>query len=593
MVPAGAACGYRGCPLPSGHVCPCEATALNGKRQHKPPSHWDLATVDHHPQLTKKKLKSLPQDTARCPRVTVWYLSELDVPKFWHGIALRACPRQGMLVRFMAMAEGHPEQDLWVVPFKDEWAWGHVNEQASGLARSRPQANLEQLQPMGRAYLQGARGWALDYHACVDALRSLHSRMQASGWAHENVVVSLEGIGQAGLTYIVDLAIKLLKRVPLAKWSNHVWPSHGDWSSRLQVSHSPTMLLELLQLVQRDVIKWPKGAREVLVKLAGAPVYTSSVPLPPAVGAGACFVCGFKADVGHPHLRDALLCSVCQQRFADSIWECDSELLCYRCLGCAHEGAAPHGCRSCGSSLCESCVFTLHGPLGLQDARMQRFSMGATCPVCKKQSDPSAPAGMDVRVVCCACRQEWHPRCHCPPLTSLPGPSQRWLCVNCVISGPPRLSSWSMIGCALCEARGGLEPSRLSLRADEPICHGRFDHKAACKKLNANVDAVNVALNACSGVLSQSDLERIAACARERNGVTVASYCDGEKHTTLRCPTLPYLMLCCCTPHCFTLSTVVTWQARALSSAFCCELAFACVATCPSRSMRMLGVSAE
>ena len=159
---------------------------------------------------------------------------------------------------------------------------------------------------------------------------------------------------------------------------------HGDWSLRLCVSHSPTALLELLQLAQQHVIKWPEGAREVLVKLAGTPTYAScGAKVLVAVGASMCFVCGHDAEESHPHLKAALLCSVCQQRFTDSIWECDSELLGYRCLGCAHEGAAPHGCRSCGSSLCERCVFTLHGPLGLQDARMQRFSMSVTCPVCK------------------------------------------------------------------------------------------------------------------------------------------------------------------------------------------------------------------
>ena len=541
VVPAGAACGYRGCPLPSGHFGSCQAAAVDGKRRQKPTAHFDT-TVE---RPAKQKLK-LSQDTTRRPLVTVWYLSELGLPEFWHGMVLRACPRRGMLVRFTAMAEGHPERELWVVPFEDEWAWGHGSEQTSGLARSRPQAAREQLQPMCRAQLQGARGWALDYVACVDALSSLRKQIQASGWMQGiSVDISLEGIGHAGLTYLVDVSTQLLKRVPPARWNNRQWPSHGDWSLRLCVSHSPTVLLDLLQLAQRHVIKWPEGAREVLVKLAGTPTYAScGVKALVAVGANACFVCGHEAEDNHPHLKAALLCSVCQQRFTDSIWECDSELLCYRCLGCAHEGAAPHGCRSCGSSLCERCVFTLHGPLGLQDARMQRFSMGVTCPVCKLESDPSAPAGMDVRVVCCACRQEWHPRCHCPPLTSLPGPSQRWHCAHCVISGPPKIPSWSMLGCALCEARGGLEPSRLPLRADESIPHSRFDHQAACTKLNANVDATNAALNACSGVLSQSDLDRIAACVRERNGVTVVSYCDGEKPRSAcavqRCPTLRY-----------------------------------------------------
>ena len=85
-----------------------------------------------------------------------------------------------------------------------------------------------------------------------------------------------------------------------------------------------------------------------------------------------------------------------------------------------------------------------------------------------------------------------------------------------------------MLGCALCEARSELEPSGLPLRAGDAVPHSSFDHEAARRRLNANVDATNAALDSCNVVLSQCDLQQIAAHARERHGITVVSHCDGK-----------------------------------------------------------------
>ena len=211
------------------------------------------------------------------------------------------------------------------------------------------------------------------------------------------------------------------------------------------------------------VVRWPEAkSRAVRIRLSGyagshGELICNDQPLPNGASmiAACCFACGHTNALGqHPRIPRLRVCGVCAQRFERSDWSRDDELLGNRCDGCAHKGCARHGCRSCGASLCERCLYVIHGSAVLGDARMRRFTIDATCPACGLESDGAAPPGLDKRVVCDGCHQEWHPRCHAPPLTlPLPGASAKWLCADCIVAGVPKVASWSLSSCALCEQR--------------------------------------------------------------------------------------------------------------------------------------------
>ena len=190
-------------------------------------------------------------------------------------------------------------------------------------------------------------------------------------------------------------------------------------------------------------------------------------------------------------------------------------------------GSEPHGCRGCSASLCERCIWLLDGPSALAAARKRRFSKGTECPSCLTAIDRRAPLGLEVRVVCDGCGLEWHPRCHFPQLDTIPGGSQRWLCVNCIVVGTPSVASWSMLSCHLCINGKGARRST-TLRRESVIAR-RFDHAAAMRQLNSNVDVANQEHRR-KGRMSLSDgqVAQIAVRAAARGGLHVVSYCDGK-----------------------------------------------------------------
>jgi len=77
---------------------------------------------------------------------------------------------------------------------------------------------------------------------------------------------------------------------------------------------------------------------------------------------------------------------------------------------------------TCGGSLCERCLFLLHGAEELLAARTRRLDC-TVCPGCHssdEEPDPDPPDAEEASsyVLCCdGCRQEWHPRCHMPPVS--------------------------------------------------------------------------------------------------------------------------------------------------------------------------------
>ena len=480
---------------------------------------------------------------ARCPRITVWYSEDNGHAKAWHGVVAGVCRENGLLVRFAGGTAAN--EDYWVSATEDEWAWGHAYADGrtparKGIARARPPARkVEQaLAPFEAAPQVGLRGWPVAFHKCFEALKLLRWQLQAANWLRRDVQVSLAGghldsVDECGLTHLVDAAIALLGQVPIRNWHSFQWPARGDWSSRLRDAHSPEALHEALVLAQVRVVVWPATRNHrVRIRMAGAPFeqptavqqHCCSTHESAQADATRCFVCGHAAQEQHPRLPGLGLCGVCSLRFGEAEWgRVDEELLGYRCEGCAYQGAAPHGCRACGGSLCERCIYVLHGTSSLETARLRRFELCVCCPACGLERDEDAPSGMNVRVVCDGCRQEWHPRCHAPPLEVIPGPSARWLCADCIVGGVPTLRSWSLPSCALCETRKA--PASTSV---ERTAHRIFDHASALRKLNESVAATNVALEATGRMLSDQQLRELAEGAAERGGLVVLSICDGK-----------------------------------------------------------------
>ena len=389
----------------------------------------------------------------------------------------------------------------------------------------------------------GQLAWPLAFHRCISALVSLHRLMKLAKWLphyrqypYDSPLAKemlLDKLCELGLTALVDAAVLLLKRVPSKHWDGGSgWPAVGDWSARLQDAHSPKTLLLCIDMATNKCVRWPETA-------CSAHVQDEWPHHPPLVMRSGCFVCGHCATTSHPSLCGRRLCRQCLERYHSAEWIEDNELLDLTCGGCGRMGCAPHGCRTCGASLCERCVFVIHGEGMLQAVRRHRFHPEA-CTGCGQEEDRDATYHVGKRVVCDACRLEWHPRCHKPPLIDLPEESARWLCADCVISGEPQTPAWTLRTCALCAApkeSAVRAVSRLWMRNVRLVLSGmaaktekidRFDHVTALRRLNKNVAATNSALRRCSHVLNDSAIALLARHAAKQGGMTVVSYCDGK-----------------------------------------------------------------
>jgi len=218
-------------------------------------------------------------------------------------------------------------------------------------------------------------------------------------------------------------------------------------------------------------------------------------------GGACCFVCcnpAAEATQPHPKLRGHVLCDACAHRYQRHVRTVDSELLEQHCVACGLTGGAVHGCWTCGGSLCERCLFLLHGVEGLLAARTRRFDC-TICPGCHGRDDPHPDPPDNAEeassyVLCCdSCRQEWHPRCHMPPVSrrsALGGASARWSCFHCAVSGPPKTPAWSMHACGACRAvrlDGRLQHLALAPEDVRP-----FDHAAELSALNERIEVANV-----------------------------------------------------------------------------------------------------
>ena len=147
-------CGFAGCQLPRCHTGSCEPVTLEGKRKRvctsKNLETSTEYTIEDGPRASRKSSDGSSQPVserlhaARCPRVTVWYREPEGHVKAWHGVVVRVCRENGLLVRFVGGTEANKDF-YWVSAKEDEWAWGHAYAAGKtiaprGIARARPPA---------------------------------------------------------------------------------------------------------------------------------------------------------------------------------------------------------------------------------------------------------------------------------------------------------------------------------------------------------------------------------------------------------------------------------------------------------------------
>ena len=494
-------------------------------------------------------------------RITVWYAEEgKDAPpKAWHGSVVRLCINKGFQVRFDDWPDDHPDKTMWVSRTDDDWAWGlHIrrpslkakqNEDTAYNHGKKRARHDEQSSAPPFSVAHGRRSWTGAWLDCLNLLEELRCRILASVPSSKARSLRLltfqahaatsDGLDAEGMTHLTNGAVSVLQAVPTKAsrgvncvvWSSRAWPSNGDWSARIREAHTPEALRVWLKMARDEVIKWP--ASESAAYRASE---DEAHEVTSADDHSRCFVCGHTAGLySHPRpvssgpLCDAKMCEQCVRHFESvhgEMMHCDDELLRTRCGACGHKGAAPHGCRACGESLCERCIHSLHGAEGLHGARHHRF-YPELCAGCGLEDAENEAA----RAICDACRQEWHFGCHTPPLAAAPGGSQRWLCADCTSDGEPATPSWSLRACALCmiKQKGERQFLRVEGKMCETACRNSFDHPLAVRRLNEEVDAVNASLrDECEVALDSMAIQRTAAHAVAHGGLTVVSYCDGK-----------------------------------------------------------------
>ena len=427
--------------------------------------------------------------------------------------------------------------------------------------------------PISYAVALSGRAWPPQFAAGLYELACLHENMARAGWVsyHPSLALYVAVLDERGITGIVNVGISLLSRIPPSHWrpTRRWWnvSPRGAWSQPLATAHTPELLAAILAAARHRVVLWPASVTAVNAKAnqdpsanddhdptpivsKAASARTSSAPLAAddaahrgdcgprgGLGGACCFVCcnQFReATFPHPKLRGHVLCDACAHRYQRQVRTVDSELLEQHCVACGLTGGAVHGCWTCGGSLCERCLFLLHGSGGLLAARTRRLDC-TVCPGCHGRDDPHPDPPDNAEeassyVLCCDdCRQEWHPRCRMPPVSrrsALGGASARWSCFHCAVSGPPKTPAWSMHACGACRAvrlDGRLQHLALASEDVRP-----FAHAAELSALNERIEVANAALRASSLSLDAEALARLARDGERRNGLTIVSVCDGK-----------------------------------------------------------------
>ena len=563
------------------HSAPCRCATLRvgptTPSASRPPG---VAANTPRKQRTQSTAFATPLRPAFARQVSVWNPSGVDSEeqraKCVHGAVRELFPNGAARVVLTPESSRSPAESphtgpRFVMSVPSEcWAWGQHRTKPSlkarevaacwatlgddmrecGLAEAHslpqpaadPCVEASFAPKLVRAVNPGERAWPFAFHDCMDALEVLHTKLARTGWLRNDGRIAagtghlLADLQTKGHTALADFAVRLLKYVPLKAWDGGSgWPALGDWSARLRQSHSPESLLLCIAFAMSKCIKWPDDSADI------------NRPTQPRVlvSKASCFVCGFASSgqqsYSHPALRGARLCLTCHTRYATVEWTEDSELLDQICGACAHSHAAPHGCRTCGASLCERCMHVLLGPQWLSAARFHRFNPDL-CAGCGQADEPVATYHAGLRVICDGCRLEWHPCCHFPPLTSLPGSSTRWLCADCVVAGEPQTIAWTMRSCSLCRApaesavraaaRSWMRQVRIVLGGVASRREGRpgasFDHAVALARLNENVAHCNVVLRHSPTTLHDAALAHVARHAAAGGGLCVVSYCDGK-----------------------------------------------------------------
>ena len=494
-------------------------------------------------------------------RITVWYADEsnVDGPSIpWHGEVVRMCIFKGYQVRFDNWPDDHPDKTMWVSRTEDEWAWGTHKRKPSRKARDASclidTGHMNRKRPRAKTSnhiilvaCRGKRAWAGAWIECLKLLELLRRRMidtmrLSSAKAKRvqqldlrYVGLTSEGLDGLGMTFLTNSAIIVLGAVPPKLWSGRSWPLYNcDWSARLREAHTPESLVNWLKVARDECIQWPPTTERHIFEFADPGVASVS----DLADGSRCFVCAYDSELqrhpraAHGALRHVSICKDCSSHFKEVHSElevCDEELLRLRCGACGHDGAAVHGCRTCGESLCERCLHCIHGIQGLQSARRHRFApeLCSGCGLDGTRDD-------SWRAVCDACRQQWHLPCHQPPLLEPPGGSQRWLCMDCELEGEPLTPSWSLRSCALCCAHAKSQGERRFLQVDQSrdialMASKDFDHASALCALNCEIDATNQILTkSCELALDHDVIMQTAKQAVATGGVTVVSYCDGK-----------------------------------------------------------------
>ena len=138
----------------------------------------------------------------------------------------------------------------------------------------------------------------------------------------------------------METAIRLLSHVPPHNWTRHAYlPARGAWSLKLESCNTPEELLEILRAALEEVVRWPATVAATLAKRKEDDEEEEGEWM-----IHTCFACGERSEQGedsrdHPYIRELLLCVACFQRFSVVSWDCDSDLLGFRCYACGFEGA--------------------------------------------------------------------------------------------------------------------------------------------------------------------------------------------------------------------------------------------------------------
>ena len=432
----------------------------------------------------------------------------------------------------------------------------------------------------------GSRTWPLPFRACLDELQHIRVLICTSRDTTPRLpmTASEQDLDTRGMTALVDSANELLNYLPTTVWRSTDdkgnMRSIEQWNLHIQQTHTPTELLEHLLLLRS--MSWPSSAdkeqRNGQSSAAAGECFQDGELCPELL----CFVCMQGVNVantaapGHQNVEGRHMCAVCHRRLADVVWEEDDELLDVQCGGCGFESTEAyrhHGCRVCGSSLCECCLYKFSGDTGLRQARVQKYE--PWCPVCgetieeeseaqgegggagqkerrlcfggakeatetSERDDSQKPADIARYTQCTDCWSWYHTLCG--GLTTTLCLSAVWSCPECVAGSPAQTPAWSMRGCVLCATgatsslkscpriwnRESTYPSPCGGGPGATRTRAQFNQKREIAKMNERIGTFNQQLSAGNRELDAGALAELWRASQSNGGHTVLDLCAGK-----------------------------------------------------------------